>query len=169
MLREILWTIHSKLGHYFLLLGGAGLSGRQGLFKDWWRLRGDRCPLMNLLSEEVGLECQENLGALNLAQVEYQSGHLFRCCAGSIGETMQEIAESSRLVDNAFENFFLFRLEGQSCDFRVPILEILQLGASSIAGNLLSPIADWASVLVKLLNFAARNLQTFAMIPAHCQ
>jgi hypothetical protein len=125
MLREILWAIHSKLGHHFLLLGGAGLPSRQGLFQDWRRLWSDRCPLVDLLSEEVRLEGQENLGSFDFAKVEYQSGHFLGGCAGSICEAMKEIAKGRCLVDDALQNFFLFRLERQSCDLRVPILKIL--------------------------------------------
>lgn len=121
---------------------------------------------MYLLPEEIRLKGEKNLSALDFAEVEYQCRDFLGRCAGSISEAMQEIAEGSRLINDALKNFFFLGLERQSCDLRVPILQILKLGTSSIARNLLTPIADWTGVLVKFLHFTPSNLQTFAMVPA---
>ena len=120
---------------------------------------------MYLLSEEIRLEGKKNLSALDLAEVEYQSRHFLGGCAGSISETMQEIAEGCRLINDTLKNLFFLGLERQSCDFGVPILQILKFRTSSIARNLLTPIAYWAGILVKFLYFTPSNLQTFAMVP----
>lgn len=135
------------------------------MLKDRWRVRRNRRPLVNFLSEEVRLIGKQNFGPLYLAQIKYQGRHLLRGRASSVTKAVEKITEGSCLVHDAVKNLFLIWLEREARYLSLPILEIFKLWACSVTGNLLAPITNRACILVEFLDLAARDFQTFAMIP----
>lgn len=67
--------------------------------------------------------------------------------------------------DDLVKRVFLFWLEWKGDDIILPILQIFELRASSVAWNLDPPVADWTSILVVFLDFAASDFKTFTMVP----
>lgn len=123
-------------------------------------------PFVDLLPEQIRLIRQKNLGSLNLTQIEDQGRDFFSSSARSIGKPLQEIAERCRLVQDTLKDLLLIRLEREARYLGLPLEEIFKFWASSISGDLLSPIADRTSVFVALLDFAPSNFQAFAMVPS---
>ena len=76
---------------------------------------------MDLLSEEVGFVCQQDLRTFYLSEIEYQCGDLLGSGACSVGETMKKISKPNCLIDDIVQGLFLIGLERQACDFGLPV------------------------------------------------
>jgi hypothetical protein len=73
--------------------------------------------------------------------------------------------ESLSVIDDFLEQLFLLGLEGKALDLVLPGHQVLELRASSVTGDLDSPIADGASVLIVLLDLSTGDLQALPVIP----
>ena len=76
--RQIFRRGHVMGLHQFLLLGRPRFASREGLLKYRRRCRSDRGPFVELLTEEIRLEAQENLCTLDLSKIETLRRHFFR-------------------------------------------------------------------------------------------
>ena len=66
---------------------------------------------MDLLSEEVGLEAEQDFGTLDLAQIETLCCYLRRVRHHGIDVRSQEITELLGFHNDLLQNLFFFRLE----------------------------------------------------------
>lgn len=84
---------------------------------------------MELLSEKVGLVCQQNFGPFDLPQVETLSGHFLRGCHHWINVRTHKFPKSLGDVDNLVKNFFLLGLKWQMGNITLPVLKVFKLRA----------------------------------------
>jgi len=157
------------LSHELLLLGGTRLPGGHGDFNTWRWVWSNRCPLVELSAEEVGLVGEENVSTFDFPEIEALSRQLLRTGHQRIDERSHEVAESLGVVDDVGETVLFFGLEGQVWKLVLPGLKVLELWASRVAWDLDAVIADGTSILVIFFDFAARNLETLAVIPGFYQ
>jgi hypothetical protein len=120
---------------------------------------------MNLLTEEIRLVRQKNLGPLDFSEIEDQRRNLLGSRARRVSEAVEEITERSCLLDDVVQDFLLIRLEREARDLCLPFLEIFKLRPCSVARDLSAPVTDRTSVFVKFLDFPPSDFQTFAVIP----
>lgn len=170
ILGKLIGVLNAQLCHELLLLRRSGLPRAQGGVQNWWRFRSDRHKAIQLLPEEVRFVREENVGSLNLSKVEplrrdllVRIDKIVRVDEGSNKTT--EILGS---IDNTRQALFLVGLKGQLGNLCLPGLEILQLWACRIAGNLDTPITNRTCIVLVFLVFTTSNFQALAMIPVTC-
>lgn len=120
---------------------------------------------MKLLSEEVGLICQQDFGAFNLSEIKSLGLGFISSGQDRITEGGNMSAEFLSIVDDVLENLFLVGLERKIRNFVLPSLQVFQFWSSGITRNANSPITNGAGILLVILDFASGNLQTFTVIP----
>jgi hypothetical protein len=135
------------------------------LVRDGRGLGSDWAPLVQLLAEEVGLVREQYLRTLDLSQVETLRVGL--CLGGENGVAVSRyvVSELLAVVDDLSQNIFLLGLEGKSQNLLEPRYQIFKLRSRGITRDLDAPVADWAGVLVFVLDFTSGNLQTLSMVP----
>ena len=69
------------------------------------------------------------------------------------------------MIDDRVQRFFLFWLEWQVGELILPLQEVFELRTGRIAWNLDAVVTNGTSILVVFLDFSARNLETFAVVP----
>ena len=67
---------------------------------------------MELLTEEVGFETQENLCTLDLSKIESLSGHFFRICHHGIDVWPHEVSKRLRSRKDFLQYLFFLGLKG---------------------------------------------------------
>lgn len=75
---EVRRILDSKLRHQFLLLCWPRLPGTGRDIDIWGRLWCNRHPLMEFLSEEIGLVREKDFGPFNFAKIETHSWNFSR-------------------------------------------------------------------------------------------
>jgi hypothetical protein len=122
-------------------------------------------PLVQFLAEEVGLGSQQNLGTLNLPQVEALGLSLIPCRQNGVAVCRNMIPERLGIFDNLPQKLLLLRLEGQTRNLVVPLGEVFKARSRSVSRYFHSPITYGTCILVFLLDLPTGDLQTFAMVP----
>jgi hypothetical protein len=120
---------------------------------------------MKLLSEKVGFVDKKNFCTLNLPKVEALCFGLISCRHDWVAERSDMIAEFKSVINDLGKYSLLVGLEWKGLDIILPGLEILYLRASCISRNSDTPVTDWTSIFLIILDFATSNLETFAVIP----
>lgn len=166
MRRKLFGALDTHLRHEFLLLCWTRFSGRQRLLENRRRLRSDRLPLVNLLSEKIRLISKKNFSPFDLAQIKHQGRNFLYCRTRRVGEALQKVTEASSLIEDAVKDLLFVRLEGKTRDLGLPLEEILKLWTSSISGDLLPPVANRAGVFVALFYFSPGYLEALSMVPS---
>lgn len=75
------------------------------------------------------------------------------------------VAEVLCVIDYARENVFFFRLEREIGDFGLPVDQIFEFWAGSVARDFDAPVTDGAGVFFVFLDFPTGDLKAFAVIP----
>ena len=166
--RKIGRVTDTVLRHQLLLFRGTGLAGGKRLVQDRRCSGGNRSPFMELLPEEIGFVGQQDFGSLDLPEIKPLRGDLLGrhhdwVCVGA-----HEITEGLRRAHDLFERVFFFGLEGQGMDLGLPVLQVFQLRPSSVSRYFDTPVTDWASKSIVLLDLTARNLETTTVVPKGC-
>ena len=151
--------------HQFLLLCRPRFASGKRMFKDWGRGRSDGGPFVELLTEEISFEAQENLCALDLSKIKALSSHFFRIGHHRIDIRPYEVSKCLCGSNDVLQYFLLLGLKGQVRDLSLPILKVFELGASCITRDLDAIIAYWAGIIVILFDLTTGNFEALAMVP----
>src|SRR3569833_657781 len=145
---------------------GRGRAAREGQARRLGR-RGGRhgAPLEQLLAEVIRLISQQDLGSLDLPQVEALRLGLAGRREDGVAVRRDVRAEILGVIDNPLEHLLLLRLERERRDLLVPADQRLQRGARCVSWYLDPPVADRACVLIILLDLAASYFQALAVVP----
>lgn len=120
---------------------------------------------MQFLTQKIGLIGKKDVGALDLSEVKAERSDLvWRDCQG-VDIWADVVSKGLSRLDDACKGLLFLRLEGQGFQLVLPSDELFELGASSIARNLQTPVTDRASVLVVFLDLAASDLETLSVVP----
>lgn len=163
--RQVFRIIHVVRLHQFLLLGRPGLAGGKRLLEHWRRRRSDRSPFVELLTEEIGFEAQEDLRTLDLPKIEALGCHFFRIGHHWIDIRPYEVSKRLCGGNDFFEYLLFLRLKGQVRDLSLPVLKVFKLRTSCITGDLDTIIAYRAGVIVIFFHLATGNLEALAVVP----
>ena len=79
---------------------------------------------MELLTEEICLEAEENLCTLDLPKIETLRGHFFRIGHYWINVRTYEVSKCLRRGNDFFQYFLLLGLKGQIRDLSLPVLKV---------------------------------------------
>lgn len=91
---------------------------------------------MKLLTKEVGLISEEDIGTLNLAKIEAKSSDLVRRDCQWVDVRSDVIPEGHSGVDDRTKGVLLLRLEWEVCHLFKPIDELFKLRSCGISRNL---------------------------------
>ena len=120
---------------------------------------------MHLLTEVIGLKAEQDFRSFDLAKVEAVCSHFLGGRQDWVDVGPHILAKFVGFVDDLSQDLFFLGLKRQILDLVLPIDQVFKLGSSCVSGYLHTIVADRASILVVLLDFAASNLEAFAVIP----
>jgi hypothetical protein len=69
------------------------------------------------------------------------------------------------MMNEGLQSVFLLWLKGKIRQHVLPPLKVFEFGTSGVTRNLDPVVTDGAGVLIILLEFAAGDLQAFAVVP----
>lgn len=113
---------------------------------------------MKLLTEEIGLEAQQNLGSFDLTEVKALRSHLFRVGHDGVDVRPHKVAECFSSADDLIKHIFLFGLEWQTGNFLLPLNQIFKLWTGCVARDLDTVVTYRACVVVIFFDLATRDL-----------
>lgn len=163
--RQIFRRVHVVGLHQFLLLCRPRFASGKRLLKYWGRSRSDGGPFVELLTEEISFEAQEDLCTLDLSKVEALRGHFFRIGHHWIDVRPYKVSKCLRGSNDFLQYFLLLGLKGQLRDLGLPILKVFELGTSCITRDFDTIIAYRAGIMIVFFDLATGNFEALAMVP----
>ena len=82
---------------------------------------------MELLSEKIGLICQQDFGPFNLSQIETLSGHFVGGSHHRIDVRTHKFSKRLSDIYDFVQNIFLLWLKWQMRNITLPVLKVFEL------------------------------------------